>query len=643
MRGSTFPVAGTLYVALFVVYLATFGLPVGAIGWIALYFILMIMLGRATRLLLPAGEDDLFRTWLVPSLSGMGLFQLLWFLAKVLHVPHLFLIVPPALASPWVSLRIGPGKAGAAGDRKKGSVGIIAVLLLSTAVTFFPFKNFGRERNGFYHYRASFWAVSMKHLAVIHTLSRAHPFDNPYFHGEPLHYYYLSYAFPAALAEIGLTAEEAVFGYQAVQAYLFVLLCLFFFRREGERKGQSLMLTILLVFSVSVEGLYFIVRHFSRFIENPLFFRSLVHFDGVSNVFFAQPPMDTLHRAILFTPMHLEALTFLMLSLMFVRRKSFPLASAAMAFSFLSSFFIGGVGFLILGIYVLLGALARKCPRSLLVSFGVSAVASLVFVKATAMLGSVASTVSFALPEAGTLLWILRLNFGPALILALVAYPLELRRSHDLFTAALFLSLLVTLALSFLVRIEPLGDEFPLKLSLILQVLIVAGLAPLGRHRRTFAVVALAVILAGLPTFLGDTYCAQDISNSAHTLKVPVGEMNMARWIDRNLSPEAVVQTYPSAREWFFSIVPVFAGRDMWVGDRMHGVAFQVAPEAYERRLGETEQALARIDQPEYREYLRKAGLTHVFYGAREAERMPAPSALRLVKKTAGTSLYALD
>ena len=282
-------------------------------------------------------------------------------------------------------------------------------------------------------------------------------------------------------------------------------------------------------------------------------------------------------------------------------------------------------------------------PPVLLVSFGVSAGVSLVFVKATAMLGSVASTVAFALPEPGTLLWILGLNFGPVLILALVAYPLELKRSRDLFTAALFISLLVTLALSFLVRVEPLGDEFPLKLSLILQVLLVAGLAPLGRHVKSFAVVGLAVILAGLPTFLGDTYCAQDISNVAHTLRVPVGEMNMARWIERNLGPDAVIQTYPSAREWFFSIVPVFAGRDMRVGDRMHGVAFQVAPEAYERRLAETETALGHIDRPEYRDYLRKTGLTHLFFGAAEAGTMPVPSGLRLVKKTAGTSLFALD
>ena len=36
-----------------------------------------------------------------------------------------------------------------------------------------------------------------------------------------------------------------------------------------------------------------------------------------------------------------------------------------------------------------------------------------------------------------------------------------------------------------------LGDEFPLKLSLILQVLLVAGLAPLGRHVKSFAVVGL--------------------------------------------------------------------------------------------------------------------------------------------------------
>jgi hypothetical protein len=524
-------------------------------------------------------------------------------------------MIPLALLSTAAALKIKPGLSPQERDRKKGGTGVVAALLLCAAVTYFPFKNFGKERDGFYHYRASFWAVSMKHLAVVNSLSRDYPFSNPYFEGERLHYYYLSYAFPAALTESGLTTQNALFGYQALQAYLFVMLCFFFFRLQTEKKGQPFLLTLILIFSVSVEGLYYIGRHFSRFLDNPLFFRNLVHFDGVSNVLFSQPPIDTLHRAILFTPMHLEALTFLMLSLMFVKWSRFSLASAAMAFSFLSSFFIGGVGFLILGIYLLLTLPSGRFSFSSLISLASSAILSLAFVKVTTMLGSVSSTVSFVLPQASKLLWIIGLNFDPVLIVALIAYPLEWKRSRDVFTAALFISLILTILLSFFLRIEPLGDEFPLKLSLILQLLLVAGLAPLGRFRKIFGVGALVIIVAGLPTFLGDIYCAQDIS-SVYTLKVPVGEMNMARWIERNLDRHAVIQTYPSARELFFSIVPVFAGRDMLVGDAMHGIAFQVAPEAYERRRQETELALAHINEPEYREYLRTSGLTHVFFGA---------------------------
>jgi hypothetical protein len=642
MRGTKLPVAGLLFVSLFAVYLITFRVPSAAVWLTSAYFVLLIMLGQATRLLLPGGESHLFRAWLLPALSGLGLFQLIWFLAKVMHLHHLILIVPLALLSMAAALKVKPENVPHARDRKRGRFWVIAALLLCTAITYFPFKNFGKERDGFYHYRASFWAVSMKHLAVVKTLSRDTPFTNPYFQGEPLHYYYLSYAFPAALKESGLTTRDALFGYQAVQAYLFVLLCFFFFRQLTEKKGQPFFLTFILIFSVSVEGLYYICRHFSRFLENPLFFRNLVHFDGVSNVFFSQPPMDTLHRAILFTPMHLEALTFLMLSLMFVKWSRFSLASAAMAFSFLSSFFIGGGGFLILGIYLLLTLFSGRFSPSSLISLASAAILSLVFVKVTAMLGSVPSTVSFVFPQASKLLWIIGLNFGLVFILALIAYPLEWKRSRDAFTAALFISLVLAVIFSFFLRIEPLGNEFPLKLSLILQLLLVAGLALLGRFRKTFAVAALAIIVAGLPTFLGDIYCAQDIS-SVHTLKIPVGEMNMARWIDRNLDGHAVIQTFPSAREWFFSIVPVFAGRDMLVGDAMHGIAFQVAPEAYERRRRETELALAHINEPEHQEYLRRSGVTHVFFGAKEAKRMPIPAALKLVKKTAGTSLYALE
>lgn len=642
MRAFRLPVAGMLFVSLFAVYLITFRIPVTAVVLASAYFILMIMLGQGTRLFLPGGESHLFRVWLFPALSGTGLFQLIWFLAKVMHLNPLFLAVPLALLSTAAALKIGPGISPQERDRKKGSTEVAAALLLCAAVTYFPFKNFGKERDGFYHYRASFWAVSMKHLAVINTLSRDYPFINPYFEGERLHYYYLSYAFPAALKESGLTTRDALFGYQAMEAYLFVMLCFFFFRLQTDKRKQPFLLTLILIFSVSVEGLYYIGRHFSRFLDHPLFFRNLVHFDGVSNVFFSQPPMDTLHRAILFTPMHLEALIFLMLGLMFVKWSRFSLASAAMAFSFLCSFFIGAAGFLVLGIYLLLTLRSGRFSFRPLISLASSVALSLVFVKVTAMLGSVSSTVSVVFPQASKLLWIIGLNFGPVFILALIAYALEWKKSRDVFTATLFISMILTVILSFFLSIKPLGDEFPLKLSLILQLLLVAGLAHLGRFHKFFGIAALIIIVAGLPTYLGDIYCAQDIS-SVYTLKVPVGEMNMARWIDRNLDGRAVVQTYPSAREWFFSIVPVFAGRDMLVGDAMHGIAFQVAPEAYERRRRETELALEHINEPEHREYLRRSGLTHVFFGRKEAERMPFPSSLKLVKKTAGTSLYALE
>jgi hypothetical protein len=81
----------------------------------------------------------------------------------------------------------------------------------------------------------------------------------------------------------------------------------------------------------------------------------------------------------------------------------------------------------------------------------------------------------------------------------------------------------------------------------------------------------------------------------------------------------------------------------MLVGDAMHGIAFQVAPKAYEHRHQETELALAHINEPEYREFLRQSALTHAFLGAKEAKRMPVPYMLKLVKKTTGTGLYALE
>jgi len=243
MTNKKFPLAGALFIGLFSLYVMTFRVSLAAVGLATFYFILMVMLGQATRLFRFPGEDGLFRIWLVPVLTGMGLFRLIWFAAKVVHLPHLVLIVPLALASTAAALKFGERRVPETGGRKQGSVWVVVALLVCTSVTYFPFKNFGLERDGFFHYRASFWAVSTKHLAVVNTLCREYPFANPYFHGETFHYYYLSYALPAALKESGLTTEESVFAYQAVQAYVFVLLCFYFFGMLTENKRRALWLT----------------------------------------------------------------------------------------------------------------------------------------------------------------------------------------------------------------------------------------------------------------------------------------------------------------------------------------------------------------------------------------------------------------
>src|SRR4030042_2518651 len=124
MRGTKLPVAGLLFVSLFAVYLITFRVPSAAVWLTSAYFLLLIMLGQATRLLLPGGESHLFRAWLLPALSGMGLFQLIWFLAKLMHLHHLILAVPLALLSAAAPLRIKPRLAPQASDRKKGSTWI---------------------------------------------------------------------------------------------------------------------------------------------------------------------------------------------------------------------------------------------------------------------------------------------------------------------------------------------------------------------------------------------------------------------------------------------------------------------------------------------------------------------------------------
>ena len=73
----------------------------------------------------------------------------------------------------------------------------------------------------------------------------------------------------------------------------------------------------------------------------------------------------------------------------------------------------------------------------------------------------------------------------------------------------------------------------------------------------------------------------------------------------------------------------------------MHGAIFQIPKEEYHGRIQVLESLLASL--PESRSALRRLGVTHLFWGARERERFGMVPPLKRVKKIGDALLLGLD
>lgn len=633
LRASALPAA--LLLAAFAASFASFTPAVPA-GLLALLVVLvMVFLGRGFLVLFPHSRG-VFGEWLLPLVLGMGAFQLAWFAAVLLRLPPLVLAALLAAVSNQIFVSRRPPAELEEPSRSWLHLG--AAALACAAVTFFPFRHFGEFFAGAFHYRASFWAVTLKHFAVVNNLAAPFPFDTFYFSGEPLHYYYLSYSFPALLKSLGVSTRDAVFLFHGLQGLAFILVSFYLFFQLTRKGGLSWLFNAILVFSFSFEGIWFILRRLPRFLRDPLFFRSLVHFDGVSNLFVAGPQIDTLHRAILFTPMHLQALTFFVLLLIALRAKRTGLVGALCLFSFLSSFFLGAVAFAFAGIHLAFRFLGREKWKGCLAQVALCGGFALLLVRLTAMMRPISYRFSWE-----NLSWsivpVALLNFGPYVVLGAAGLLAGRRRAGNSLSLALLAFLALLFLLCFYVKVDPLGDEVAIKLALVIQVVLLYGTALLKPGKSLVAALALLFLL-GLPTAVGDVYCAQDNSSRPHTLRVPAGEMRLARWIAGNLPPGAVVQASPRGREWFFSIVPVFAERPTYLGDRMHLETFLVDPAAARGRLATLTSALKRVNERQKREWLSASPIDYLFYGRREALEFPEPEGMEAVARFGGAKLF---
>lgn len=116
--------------------------------------------------------------------------------------------------------------------------------------------------------------------------------------------------------------------------------------------------------------------------------------------------------------------------------------------------------------------------------------------------------------------------------------------------------------------------------------------------------------------------------------------MRMLNWVRENIPAKRTVQNFPEAGTWNVSIIPAFSGKQMVVGDRLHGEIFQVRSDFYQRRLEDLRRAL--IGLPATRKDLMRMGVDYLFWGDEERVYFKFLPDLPVLKRIGSTILYSL-
>lgn len=587
----------------------------------------------------------------IQSLLSLGLFPFLW----------LAVVLLTGAASTWilcvflvlmavVSLFIGKARPSPGG---KISFDLIAVVLLILLTTYLPFSHVGKPQPQGLAYRAYFSSDYLKHFSVVEVINRDKlPPSNPYFAGEPFHYYWLVYATPAFLAKLGGSVPQAMFSWSFAVNFLFLGSLLLLVRKMSTRGRVLTYFLAAASLTVSLEGLYFFIQKCGLSFQKFLSLGGEYNIDALTRWLWNLPQIDTLLRSMLYTPQHLMGISLLLVFfLVLLLDLDKPiLLSSLMAMTLAASFFIGSILLFAWMLYFLVREfrffLSRKEGVFSIIKMGAAyfllPLLALVLFKALGMadLGwrSEFFLQKLSLFEIAVLLF---LNIGPVLLTGLVGGAWT-RFPFRVFHLTLFL---LTLLTTLFVRIRNFENDLSLKLGLVLiiqSVLLTALLFEKLRLRGAGAVfLLLLLILPGTMTLVLDVRNSADVTNRRFTFYLPEEERSVLTWLKQNTPATAVVQTFPPAREWNVSILPSFAGRDMLIGDRMHGRIFQVDENEYNRRLETLRTHLQNL--PAAVAELRKMGLDYLFWGKPEARYFGSYPALKRAFSLGDTVVYSLE
>jgi hypothetical protein len=474
-------------------------------------------------------------------------------------------------------------------------------LLVTLAAISLPLLHVGIETPQGYAFRAYFNADFFKHLGITAALSNSGiPPSNYYFEGTTLHYYWFFYVIPAYWVHLfpHFPPEFILVQFTVAGALIFVSsLCAVIRKITASRLTAYLCLPLFL-FGGSYEGLLALDILKNKGLVWTSF--TTLNIDALTRWVWNTPQADTLYRALLFAPQHLLALSIFLIALV-VWKYYDALDSRAILYSLIYSTLGFGV---LIGATFIFGSLIpllhstfrhpKKRWSELVVASMLGVVFLLLYFVILKMFRLDNHDLSFGIVknlDKHVFLYAV-MNWGAILIIGI----LGLIWTSTSFPRRFFLVFLIFSAFFMHFVMERVGlSEVTLKLGYFTALcLLMLGANFINRivsfHQKRVGWLVIGLIFVLVPGFLTwgmDAFNCQDVTNSKFTTYITKNDWNILAYVRDHLNQNAIIQNDPLEGESRrVSVIPAFAQRPVYLGDELHGRAFQVSASDYNLRRG---------------------------------------------------------
>ena len=602
------------------------------------------------------------------ALGGLVL-TLLWITGA--HGVWLLVAAPAIVALVAVPARRAAGRWTLPSVDVEDAVALTTLLLIVPIIVGLPFAHLGQVSADGQDYRMYFTSDYAWRRAVVTELAKGDVLPiNPYFGGDPLHYYWMphvlsavQYRFAGAWATLDeLLTIQSIFVDAMFIAFLYGMARAFRVRPWPAAGGVTFV-----VFASSFEGAYALwdlARNGA-----PLVAVKNLNIDAVSRWYFQGIPIDGLQRVLFYQPHHAVGYVIGLIGLMVIALRTraqdavaFAVAGACLGLSVAISSFAGLMLTAGAALYEAVSLMrAFSVRRALLhaVAAGVPLALAVGLVFALRYVDNSGAVIALAVNRLALreFWWVTFLSFGPVLIVGAIALIAAHRQLNGLgIFGALFAA---SWFFYFLVNVRDHQDVYVgwrVGHFVFMSAVVVVGalLNTLNRGTRARVVALWTVVgvmfLAGLPTSVIDIYNTQDTTNHNEmpagraTLRLRPDDLQIFDWIRHNTDPKSIFQVDPVARNpehWAY--LPAFGERRMAAG-----IPISMIP------LRKYEEASAEIrmlyQEPPLLAYERaiRARIDYILVGPPERDSHPGvedrfnsiPAQLPLVFKNGSISIY---